>query len=99
MESGKMTHTQWVASFAYIADNQWEFIKHGKDLYDKWYDFSYGKSDADIATLWSVTEDQVTAFRGALEQLNDLYGAMTNVAVVQKDRKSLWVPFLFGASE
>ena len=104
MESSVMTYTQWQASFSYIAGNEWEFIKHGKDLYDKWYDYAYGKSDTEIAALpqfagANITEAQITALRVALEQLNDLYGAMTNVAVATKDRKALWVPFLFGASE
>lgn len=104
MESSVMTYTQWNASFSYIAGNMWDYIKHGKDLYDKWYDYAYGKSDAQIAALpvfagANITEAQITALKVALEQFNDLYGAMTNAAVVQKDRKVLWVPFLFGASE
>jgi hypothetical protein len=104
MESSVMTYTQWNASFSYIAGNLWDYIKHGKDLYDKWYDYTYGLSDADIAALpvfagENITEAQITTLRVALEQLSDIYGAMSNVAVAQKDRKVLWVPLLFGASE
>jgi hypothetical protein len=68
-------------------------INEAYDLYKKWYAFTYGKSDADIATALGITTQEVTDMQYAFGVFNDLNNAMNNAAVSTADRLTMLLKF------
>jgi hypothetical protein len=95
MYSKDMTWAQW----SQMAENQrWAIViavDSAKHWYEKWYAFTYGKTDAQVATALGKTEEDVAALRvafGAFKSVHDLiHGAATQATAY--DFAGTWSPF------
>jgi hypothetical protein len=88
----------WVYVAAQKADVLVPAIEAGEIEYLKWYQFSYAKSDAQIAALPGFenrTEADIAKIRLIFEAMHDFYKALHNVATVsQRDRMGDLVPVI-----
>jgi hypothetical protein len=97
MYTNEMAFEQWVAEAGYKGNTLVNAINAGKILYDKWYQMSYGKTDAQIAALPQFagkTEADISAMAYAVGVFNEMYLALHNGAVAQADRAGYLTPVL-----
>jgi hypothetical protein len=94
MYSGEMSGAQWVDSIVGRSQSFRVWMSDSYDFYKKWYDFSYGKSMADIATALSITVQEATDMNAAFIVFKELNDAMNNVLVLADDRKTKLMKFI-----
>jgi hypothetical protein len=68
-------------------------INEGYDLYKKWYAFTYGKTNAEVATALGIATEEVADMQYAFGVFNDLNNAMNNAAVSTADRLTMLLKF------
>lgn len=97
MYTNEMDFSTWVNEAAYKSNAIVQAINNGKLLYDKWYQMSYGKTNAQVAALPQFsgkTEADIVTMSYALGVLNEMYAALHNGAVAQADRAGYLTPIL-----
>jgi hypothetical protein len=108
MYSTNMRAVDWVNAISGISGSLLAQIRQGKDLYDKWYNLTYGLTPAQIVALpcfanppnlagvtFTMTEQDVTNISYALGIFNELYTALFNLgALAQADREAYMIPFI-----
>ncbi len=94
--TNEMSFSEWVSQAGARANSLVQSIEQGKILYDKWYQFSYGKTNADIAALpqFNKTEADIAAMAYALGVFKEMWEALHNVTVTQADRQGYLTPIL-----
>lgn len=95
--TNEMTFTDWTEQAGARANALIQSVNAGKVLYDKWYQLSYGKTNAQIAALPQFagkTEADIAAMAYALGAMNELYAALHNGAVATSDRVGYLTPIL-----
>lgn len=94
----QMGFNDWITRISGTSSNFITSLRTGKDLYDKWYKFTYGLSPAQIAALpelTGITVADVTTISYGLSVFNDIYTALYNLgALTQADREGYMVPFI-----
>lgn len=92
---GSMGKVEWENII--ISQSQAVINSLGSSLlaFKKWYNFSYGKTNAEIATLIGATEAEVADMQAAFSVFHDLYDGLDNVAVTAADRLSILTRFGF----
>lgn len=97
MYTPEMFFGEWANQAGSKANTLIDAIEAGKHLYDKWYQMSYGKTNAQIAALPQFagkTEADIAAMAYALGVFNEMYSALHNGAVAQSDRIGYLTPIL-----
>lgn len=96
MYTNEMTFSEWVSESGAKARAVVKAIEDGKILYDKWYQFSYGKTNAEIAALpqFNKTEADIQTIAYAVGVFNELSAALHNGAVTTADRQGYLTPVL-----
>lgn len=98
--SKTMTKEVWFQMLTSAGSKQMDALREGKDLYDKWYQMTYGLDNTAILALPAfqgsgMTAADVTAITFALSVFNDLHTALYNLgALTQADREGYLVPFI-----
>jgi hypothetical protein len=90
--SGTMT-LEWLSIIETKSQSIVSVVNEGFNVYKKWYDFSYGKSMADIGTALGITTQEATDLNAAFNALKEFNDAMNNVAVSAADRKTTLIKF------
>ena len=97
MYSGDMSWQDWTFAAQARAQALKNDIEQAKVLYEKWYAFSYGKTDAQVAALAQIqkAEADVTALKNAIGVFLDFYNVLHNgAALPQFDREGYLTPIL-----
>ena len=97
MYTNEMSFSDWVNEAGHKGRTLVQAVESGKILYDKWYQMSYGKTNAQIAALpqfTGKTEADISAMAYAVGVLNEMYSALHNGTVSQADRQAYLTPVL-----
>lgn len=94
MYTNEMTWDQWASVLTNKGKSGITLIDEMLIPYKKWYSFSYGKTDAQIAVALGKTEADIVKLKYGFSALKDFYDAMNNVAVVARDRKADLIEFV-----
>lgn len=62
--------------------------------FKKWYDYSYGKTNADIATALNIDESKVVDVQATFTVFKELFDALNNTAVTTDDRLTKLLKFV-----
>lgn len=95
MYSNDMTWAQW----AQAAENQrWAIqiaVDSAKNWNDKWYAFTYGKTDAQVAAALGKTEADAAALRVAFGSFKTVYDILHGAAAQASPYEftGSWAPF------
>lgn len=82
MYSGDMTWAYWVQSLENQHNLLLQALHQCEDSANKWYDYAYGKTDADIATALSKAVGDITAMQTAANAMLELVNVMRGEATV-----------------
>jgi hypothetical protein len=97
MYTNEMSFAHWSAEAGDKSRALVRAINEGKILYDKWYQLTYGKTNAEIAAMSQMqgrTEADISAMAYALGVLNEMYQALNNGVVAQANRIAYLTPVL-----
>ena len=84
----------WVFQLGTLGNTLIDQLLDGAILAQKFYSATYGKSDAELATEWERTTEDIAKLRYALQALSDLRSALNNGTIAARDREGDLVPFL-----
>lgn len=73
MYSNDMSWTDWSYLITQKGDDLWVILDRGLEAYYKWYDYSYGKTNAEIATALGKTEADIAKIQAAFGVLKKMY--------------------------
>ena len=68
-------------------------IAINEDMYQKWYNFTYGMSDQDIATTLNISLQKAQDMNANFSIFHEIYQCLTNQTCIQKDRKTIMLKF------
>ena len=88
MYLGDMQASDWMAQFVSKSSSITGTLYQAEEFYKKWYAFTYGQSNAQIATALNLSINEIADMQTAAAAFNDLYGAAHNVAITQRDRET-----------
>ncbi|MGA2404732.1 MAG: hypothetical protein ABSG91_24020 [Syntrophobacteraceae bacterium] len=92
MYSNDMTMQQWQSYMQGVSQQLNTALEAANDAYKKWYVYSYGLSDTQVAAQLGQTSGvfRVDDIASCIGVFNDLYCAYTNVSgIPQNDRKAI----------
>lgn len=85
---------EWLYGVEKAAQDLFTVAEYGRLFYDKWYKFTYGKTNAEVAAMLGITEQKVTDVQYCLGVFNDLNNFINNGAVTTTNRKGYLISFI-----
>lgn len=85
-----MSSTEWLQQAQEKASNLLDACHDGTHLYKKWYTFTYGKTNAEVAAATGLTEAQVARLTVIFTAMNEIGSdTLNSVQVSANDRLTL----------
>lgn len=88
-----MLAADWSVIFNNRGQEMLNTKNNANEIYEKWYVYAYGLTDAALATKMGITEAQVVDYKYAASMFKDMVDVFRTVAVAARDRESDIIKF------